>query len=82
MLGKDKHSSGNEKQFDLNKYPDFNGKKAWLADWEKLAKMYLCKQDRAEWVIEHNTATRNGLILAAWTLQMRMDNQYTAYQLL
>eukprot|EP00961_Rhodomonas_salina_P073663 989983-Rhodomonas_salina.1 len=82
MLGKDKHSSGNYKQFNLNKYPGFNGKKSSLADRKKLAKMYLRKQDRAEWVIERDTATRNGLIQAAWTVQMKMDDQYTAYQLL
>eukprot|EP00961_Rhodomonas_salina_P170800 2302905-Rhodomonas_salina.1 len=44
--------------------------------------MYLHKQDCAEWVIELNTATRNGLIQAAWTVQQRTDDQYTAYQLL
>eukprot|EP00961_Rhodomonas_salina_P079589 1069325-Rhodomonas_salina.2 len=44
--------------------------------------MYLCKQYRAEWVIERDTATRNGLIQAAWTEQMKTDDQYTAYQLL
>eukprot|EP00961_Rhodomonas_salina_P278324 3760634-Rhodomonas_salina.1 len=44
--------------------------------------MYLCKQERAEWVIERDTATRNGLIQAAWTAQMKTDDQYTAYQLI
>eukprot|EP00961_Rhodomonas_salina_P001654 23025-Rhodomonas_salina.1 len=74
MSGKDKHSSGNDRQFDPNKYLRFNGKKSSLADWEKLAKMYLHKQDSAEWVIERDSAKRNGLFQAAWTVQQRTDD--------
>eukprot|EP00961_Rhodomonas_salina_P069571 933986-Rhodomonas_salina.3 len=44
--------------------------------------MYLRQQDRAEWVIESDTATRNELISPDWTVQQRTEDQYTAYQLL
>eukprot|EP00961_Rhodomonas_salina_P263780 3565149-Rhodomonas_salina.1 len=82
MLGKDKQTAVSDKQFDPNKYPIFNGKKSLLTDWEKLAKMYLRKQDRAEWVMESNNAASNAIISPGWMAQQKMDDQYTAYQLL
>eukprot|EP00961_Rhodomonas_salina_P266831 3605580-Rhodomonas_salina.1 len=54
-----------------------------LGDWEKLAKMYLRQQDRSEWVIERNTAARNGIVAAAgWSDAQKMDDQFIAWQLL
>lgn len=83
MASKDKHNSGNEKQFDPNKYQPFDGKKSSLEAWEKLAKMYLRMKDSAEWVIERDTATRNGIVAAAgWSNEQKMDDQYISWQLL
>ncbi len=48
MSGKGKEASGKEKQYDTNKYPIFTGKKADLANRERLAKMFWGTKDSAD----------------------------------
>ena len=71
------------KQHDPNKYPIFDGTSASLDTWEKMAKLYLRRQNDSQWTLERNDARRNATLAANnWTAAQQLEDQWKAWDLL